>query len=762
MIDLKSLCADMNDDHSAIMEKSGEIIPEIYRILESPSQKTREMTEEQNRIFRYLYGSPRADRSGNNKLDIYKILNRYGIIPDEGKEAEQVQLLFYAVQTYFSILIKLVVRDDLLPESDCSDEELILGEFAKKAGIKNFCDKDQYTWPVYELENGFAKILAGIKELLSAYRSGESTDNLPEDDNADHIRQMYEALIPKELRHALGEFYTPGWLAEDPLNRVLSFENIDPGKRFLDPTCGSGTFIIKVILAKKKTGMSVKEILSSVSGMDINPLAVLTARTNFLLSITDMIDGSEEIELPIYNMDILDIRKISALEETGPADVIIGNPPWVNWEYLPSEYRSRTQYLWQEYGLLSAKGRKVIYSKEDISVLITYVVMDKLLKQGGVLAFVIRQAVFKSAMNGGGFRKFKLKDECGIRVLRVDDLSGIRVFKGAMTNAAIAYLKKGEDTEYPVPYFLWDKNGTDIRAQYAKPAVEGDPASMWMNADRSNLEGIEKVLGSNPYRARTGVFTGGANAVYWLNILGKKDDGIEVTNITERAKRKAEKITKVIEPDHVFPMLKGRDVNKWDIGYDSYILCPHTAETKMWPVSGTILEKSAPKTIEYLRFFKDDLDDRKGFAGWEKEIRKQEFHAVLRVGEYTFSEYKVVWRFIASEFICSVIGSVDDPYLGRKLLLPNEKIMYVSTDDETEAYYLCGVLSSKAVSGCIKSFMNPTSISAHVLEKLNIPAFNKTDPVHMEIARICKAGHMSADKDIYFEQLEGQVALIYG
>ncbi len=122
----------------------------------------------------------------------------------------------------------------------------------------------------------------------------------------------------------------------------------------------------------------------------------------------------------------------------------------------------------------------------------------------------------------------------------------------------------------------------------------------------------------------------------------------------------------------------------------------------------------------------------------------------------------MVWRFIASEFICSVIGSVDDPYLGRKLLLPNEKIMYVSTDDETEAYYLCGVLSSKAVSGCIKSFMNPTSISAHVLEKLNIPAFNKTDPVHMEIARICKAGHMSADKDIYFEQLEGQVALIYG
>ena len=92
----------------------------------------------------------------------------------------------------------------------------------------------------------------------------------------------------------------------------------------------------------------------------------------------------------------------------------------------------------------------------------------------------------------------------------------------------------------------------------------------------------------------------------------------------------------------------------------------------------------------------------KGFAGWEKEIQEKEFHAILRIGEYTFSKYKVVWKYIASEFICAVISTVNDEFLGEKLIIPNEKIMYISTDNEQEAYYICGILSSTVVANCVK------------------------------------------------------------
>ena len=618
---------------------------------------------------------------------------------------------------------------------------------------------------------------------------------------------MYEAVIPRELRHALGEYYTPDWLAEETLNTVLSFEGTTIEQSFVDPTCGSGTFLFKTINAKRKEGASLQNILHTVKGIDINPLAVLTAKTNYLLAIIDMLDDSKNIEIPVYNSDIVrfnkwdncddlldfelseypeievtknmnrDRAKAAGMEN---ADVIIGNPPWVNWEYMPEEYRVSSQHLWIDYNLFSAKGRDLSFSKEDISVLITYIVLDKLLRQGGILAFVIRQGVFKSAKNGVGFRRFKLKDECGIKVLRVDDLSKIRAFDNATNSTALIFLKKGEDTQYPVPYIMWEKrkdiknlsfNGySELRAvkgqmvikeQKAVPAVEDDPASIWLTATEEELGFINKVLGQNSYKARTGVFTGGANAVYWLEINKKENEDIEISNIVERAKRKSEKIVKIIEPQYVFPMLKGSNVKQWDVTYDTYLLCPHTSETKMWPVKQDVLKSETPKTFEYLYFFKEDLDGRKGFAGWEKEIQKQEFHAVLRVGEYTFSKYKVVWKYIASEFICAVIGCVDDKYLGKKMLIPNEKIMYVSTDDENEAYYLCGVLSSTMVANCVKSYMNPTSISAHVLDKLNIPDFDADNELHIRIAKICKKGHETKNTNALIDDLNEAVAAIY-
>ena len=42
---------------------------------------------------------------------------------------------------------------------------------------------------------------------------------------------------------------------------------------------------------------------------------------------------------------------------------------------------------------------------------------------------------------------------------------------------------------------------------------------------------IDTVLGSNSYKARTGVFTGGANAVYWMNIAERSGETIKISNI---------------------------------------------------------------------------------------------------------------------------------------------------------------------------------------------------------------------------------------
>lgn len=86
-----------------------------------------------------------------------------------------------------------------------------------------------------------------VKQLLRKigdYNFYETT-NLDDSGSQDLLRKLYNYLMPKSLRHALGEYYSPDWLAQRTYNEVGI--NGDIQKSILDPTCGSGTFIVIAI-----------------------------------------------------------------------------------------------------------------------------------------------------------------------------------------------------------------------------------------------------------------------------------------------------------------------------------------------------------------------------------------------------------------------------------------------------------------------------------------------------------------------------------
>jgi type I restriction-modification system DNA methylase subunit len=120
-----------------------------------------------------------------------------------------------------------------------------------------------------------------------------SSLNLEPKEAKDLIKNIYHYLLPQELRHSLGEYYTPDWLAEFLIEKL----NIDFSKnnRFLDPTCGSGTFLsIAIDKIKTNNPSSKKEILNkilnSVVGIDLNPLAVISAKTNYIIALSEYLN----------------------------------------------------------------------------------------------------------------------------------------------------------------------------------------------------------------------------------------------------------------------------------------------------------------------------------------------------------------------------------------------------------------------------------------------------------------------------------------
>ena len=59
------------------------------------------------------------------------------------------------------------------------------------------------------------------------------------------FKDLYIGIIPQIVRHSLGEYFTPSWLADSVVTNSLKM--VGNEWRGLDPCCGSGIFLIQLI-----------------------------------------------------------------------------------------------------------------------------------------------------------------------------------------------------------------------------------------------------------------------------------------------------------------------------------------------------------------------------------------------------------------------------------------------------------------------------------------------------------------------------------
>lgn len=791
--------------------------------------------------------------------------------------------LFFSVHTYFALLIKLIAwltvshalgsTDDRfqrlqdLPSEELRDELRAMerGQTFRDYGLRNLLEGDFFAWYLNAWDDQVERQVRDILKTLSRY--DPVTLQEEPDLTRDLLKQLYQYLVPRHLRHDLGEYYTPDWLAQRVLNMVDGGTyRGNPRKRLLDPACGSGTFVVLAIKATRNycrqhniaDADALELILSNIVGIDLNPLAVIAARTNYLLALGDLVKahGERDIEIPIYLADSIltpglskDIfsadqyqvrlavlgepfliprvcatqERISILAEVidhsldgnlstadflsqvrtevGLAtaeyydadtrltvlyerladlhrrdldglwariiknafapiflerfDYVVGNPPWVNWESLPTDYRQQTAPLWDAHQLFPHKGFDAILgkAKDDISVLMTYVALDKYVRPGGRLGFVITQSVFKTAGAGQGFRRFQLGDGTRLGVIAVDDMSSLKPFEGASNRTAIVILERGNATTYPVSYSHWYKPGggsvipedisldelsRDKIATYhqfvAQPVDEVDPTSPWISGRPRALKAVQKVLGSSPYRARKGI-TASVNGVFWVEILGPRPNGLLlVSNLTERAKRPIESVQATIEPDLLYPLLRGQEVGRWSSSVSARIIVTHEPGAKLKAIPESVMAANWPKTYQYLRSFDALLRTSAIYRRYFRET--DPFYSMFNIGEYTFAPFKLVFREIAQGLTCSVVGSVD----GRPII-PDHKLVLCPFDSENEAHYVCAALNSSAVRLAVNSYSIETQFSTHVFEYVTVPAFDLGNPAHRQLAALSTQAH---------------------
>ena len=287
----------------------------------STSNRTKLLFSEWEKLFKLS----ESDKGKNEEVTKRRIALSKLTGKDIRDTSDEYNVIF-ALHTVYSLIIKLIAikaakensvtyNTNFFELSKLQNNDLNRfissvenGNVFKKMNVMNMIEGDFFSWYIGEqLTDVFYDNFRDLCFKLSKYENFTIKKLYK---TQDFFRQLYESCVPAEIRHSFGEFYTPYWLADGVVSDYIERNNITDIYKSLDPTCGSGTFIMvnmdkqigfinknhKDLTNKEKTNI----ILSNCFGIDLNPLAVLSSKINYFMNIASVYDGTYEIEIPIY------------------------------------------------------------------------------------------------------------------------------------------------------------------------------------------------------------------------------------------------------------------------------------------------------------------------------------------------------------------------------------------------------------------------------------------------------------------------------
>ena len=395
--------------------------------------------------------------------------------------------------------------------------------------------------------------------------------------------------------------------------------------------------------------------------------------------------------------------------------------------------------------------------QSDISTVVTYRALERFVKKGGSLAFLITGTVFKNE-SSQGFRRWNLrieeKDE-PMKVETVEDYALLRPFEGAVNWPTLLLIRRnGEATNYPVRYRRFIKTvknaapDLSIFEDLQAMPVPGTDAGPWLVGTEKEIQtwpALFNASGDSVYRARKGVTTD-VNGIFFVKAQQVANPKlVRITNDPCQGRRRdIVRKSAIVEKDDIYPLLRGRDVKR-------FVATPQQGQCIIVPQRGMFgdetLPGTRPRTFGFLGEFRPILEQRSSYRRFQQG---KPFWSVWSTGEYTFAPYKVVWKEMSGGgFVAAYIGSSE--FCGsEKIVIPDHKVYFVPMQSEDEAAYLTAFLNSRMVSDAISAYASALSLGTSVTDYLNIPQFdkeNKTMVTMSQMAKRFKRGEIPSEEE---------------
>lgn len=231
--------------------------------------------------------------------------------------------------------------------------------------------------------------------LLGKIDSELSKDN----PNYTEIIAKYINTISDSYKNKEGVYYTPRENASEFFHAINQIEENIDGKKFLDPCCGSGEFIISAI----ENGISP----SNVYGVELDPIA-------FKISKQRLCEKYGVPESNIINGDFLSAQVVDeVIKKTGTVDILATNPPWGK-KFSKAEVEEICRQL------------NCVFEKESSALF--FHASKKVVSQGGYIGLLVQDAFFNIASH-----KKTREEILSFNVISFFDFG--KLFNGLVTNA---------------------------------------------------------------------------------------------------------------------------------------------------------------------------------------------------------------------------------------------------------------------------------------------------------------------------------------
>ena len=223
------------------------------------------------------------------------------------RQGDAFRTAAYVDELYIAVLARLLAANVLegrpLISSDADLERVLRGEhFAARYRLHNVVEDDYFGWLARNpYLTSVLPVARAMQRDLAAYNFSTLAEH-------DLFGRLMSQLARRSHRKLLGQEFTPAWLSDQLAARVLDRLPAGEAPQLVDMCCGSGSILAAILreVVRRDAGVSLDRLIGSATGFDVDPLAVILAKTTWVVTLAAQLQGAtSDIVIPIYHADSL-------------------------------------------------------------------------------------------------------------------------------------------------------------------------------------------------------------------------------------------------------------------------------------------------------------------------------------------------------------------------------------------------------------------------------------------------------------------------